>query len=52
MPKEFFKLAGDAGLLCCMVPEEYGGPGGDILDQAVMCEEQWVLSNYSEFLFK
>ena len=40
MPKEFFKKAGDAGLLCPQVPEKYGGAGGDILDLSVISEEQ------------
>ena len=40
MPKEFFEKAGEAGMLACIVPEEYGGPGGDILDLAIVIEEQ------------
>jgi acyl-CoA dehydrogenase len=31
--------AGAAGLLCCDVPEEYGGPGGDFLYNCVVIEE-------------
>lgn len=39
VPKEVWLKAGEAGLLCSMVPEEYGGPGGDYGHSAVMIEE-------------
>jgi acyl-CoA dehydrogenase len=32
--------AGKVGLLCPTVPEEYGGPGGNILHQVAITEEQ------------
>ena len=38
-PAELFKKAGDAGLLCAGIPEEYGGGGGDFLHHAIMYEE-------------
>ena len=31
--------AGQAGLLCCTVPESYGGPGGDFLHSTIVIEE-------------
>lgn len=32
--------AGELGLLCCAIPAEYGGAGGDRLHSVVMMEEQ------------
>jgi acyl-CoA dehydrogenase len=39
VPKELWRKAGAAGLLCSTVPEEYGGSGGDFGHSAVMIEE-------------
>ena len=39
VPREAWEKAGAAGLLCCEVPEEYGGPGGDFGFSAVVIEE-------------
>jgi long-chain-acyl-CoA dehydrogenase len=39
VPKELWRKAGEAGLLCATVPEEYGGSGGDFGHSAVMIEE-------------
>lgn len=39
VPKELWLKAGETGLLCSTVPEEYGGPGGDFGHSAVMIEE-------------
>lgn len=37
--REAWRKAGAAGILCCAIPEEYGGMGGDFLHSAVVIEE-------------
>jgi acyl-CoA dehydrogenase len=37
--REVWQKAGDAGLLCCDIPEEYGGAGADFLFSAIVVEE-------------
>ena len=39
VPKDVWLKAGELGLLCSTVPEEYGGSGGDFGHSAVMIEE-------------
>ncbi len=39
VPRSAWKKAGEAGLLCCDVPERYGGPGADWLYNIVVIEE-------------
>src|SRR3546814_18364361 len=41
VPSELWLKAGAAGMLCCTVPEEYGGLGLDYLFDAVVYEELW-----------
>ncbi len=37
--REIWREAGDGGFLCCSVPEEYGGVGGDFTFGAIFTEE-------------
>ncbi len=39
VPRELWRKAGEAGFLCCSVPEEFGGAGADYLYDVVMIEE-------------
>ncbi len=41
VPRDLWLKAGEAGLLCCTVPEEYGGIGADYLYDVVVFEELW-----------
>jgi len=41
VPRELWLKAGEAGLLCCTVPEEFGGLGLDYLFDVVVFEELW-----------
>jgi alkylation response protein AidB-like acyl-CoA dehydrogenase len=36
---EFWRKAGEAGILAVDIPEEYGGPGGDFMHRLVIAEE-------------
>jgi len=39
VPRTIWRAAGDNGLLCCWLPEEDGGPGGDLLFDLIVSEE-------------
>jgi acyl-CoA dehydrogenase len=39
VPREVWRRAGAAGLLCCNVPESEGGMGGDFLHSVIVIEE-------------
>jgi alkylation response protein AidB-like acyl-CoA dehydrogenase len=38
--RALWRRAGELGLLCCAVPDAYGGQGGDRLHSVIMMEEQ------------
>ena len=39
VPRPVWQQAGRQGLLCCWLPEELGGPGGDLLFDFIVAEE-------------
>ena len=41
VPRELWRKAGEQGMLCCTVPEEYSGLGLDYLFDVVVFEELW-----------
>ena len=41
VPRELWLKAGEAGMLCCTVPQEYGGLGLDYLFDVIVYEELW-----------
>jgi len=47
--REAWLKAGEAGILCASVPEEYGGAGGSFYHEAIIVEEQFRATGYSGF---
>ncbi|PJZ70080.1 acyl-CoA dehydrogenase [Leptospira perolatii] len=50
VPRELWKKAGDTGLLCPDIPEEYGGSGADFLYNIVVIEESSKVGNSGFFI--
>ena len=39
VPREVWRKGGASGLLCCDLPERWGGPGGDFIHNVVLAQE-------------
>ena len=39
VPREVWRKGGASGLLCCDLPERWGGPGGDFVHNVVLAQE-------------
>ena len=47
-PREVWRKAGEAGLLCAGIPEEYGGAGGTFAHEAVI-DREFSLAGFDSF---
>ncbi len=47
-PREVWSKAGEAGLLCASIPEEYGGAGGTFAHEAVI-DREFSLAGFDSF---
>lgn len=47
--REAWLKAGQAGILCASIPEEYGGAGGTFHHEAIILEEQYRATGFSGF---
>lgn len=47
MDRDVWLKAGNLGLLCCSIPQEYGGGGGTIAHDLAVCEAQAAAGDWS-----
>ncbi len=47
--RSFWNTAGEAGILCASIPEEYGGAGANFFHEAVLITEQFRATGVSGF---
>ena len=45
--RDVWRKAADLGLLCCSIPEEYGGGGGTIVHDLAVCEAQGAAGDWN-----